>query len=118
MKKILTVLLLIASTIIYGQEEKNTFTKAESKITEIKYSLNSIKELEDIDWKELKAFFDTNKPTDKIALSFELDLQESKNNIKSAITISGETKNIDSLIIRAKKGVLSIIKISKNYQNK
>lgn len=119
MKKIVTVLVLICSIVVYGQKEKikeNISKTVTSKITEIKYVVNLVKELENIDWKEIKAVFDTNKPEEKIALSFELELQPSKNNLKSSIIISGETKNIDSLIIKAKKGVLAIIKISKKNQ--
>jgi hypothetical protein len=120
MKKTVTLLLLMCTIFVYGQEEQineHTSKTITSKITEIKYAVNSVKELEIIDWKEIKAVFDANKPEEKIALIFELALQPSKSNFKSSITISGETKNIDSLIIKAKKGVLSIIKISKNYQN-
>jgi predicted RNA-binding protein with EMAP domain len=121
MKKLLTILLFTASIFIYGQEEKmsvNILKDIEPKITSIKYSANSTKELENIDWKELKDLFDTNTPEEKIALSFAVDLKESKHNFKSSVTISGETKNIDSLITNAKKGVTAIIKISKKYQNK
>jgi len=121
MKKLLTILLLTASIFVYGQEEKmsiNILEDVERKVTSIKYSVNSATELENIDWKELKGLFDTNTPEEKIALSFEVDLKESKYKFKASITITGETKNIDSLLIKAKKGVASIIKISKNYQNK
>tara|TARA_R110001592_G_scaffold84828_3_gene250686 strand:+ start:110 stop:466 length:357 start_codon:yes stop_codon:yes gene_type:complete len=118
MKKLLTILFFTVTMFAHGQQDKNIVKEVESKITEMKYVANSVKELENIDWKKIKAVFDANKLEEKIALIFELELQQSKNNLKSSITISGETKNIDSLIIKAKKGVTSIIKISKKYKNK
>ena len=121
MKKLFTLLILLVSLITSAQEEdtKVAYFKNEvSKITSLKMTTNSIKDLETINWKDVKSIFEDNNPEEKIELSFELDLKESKNKFKSAVTVGGKTKEIDSLILKSKKYLKALIKISKNYENK
>ena len=121
MKKKLTLFLLTFSIFIYGQEEKTDatyFKDAVNKVTSLKFSSSSIKDLESIVWEDVKSIFDKNSPEEKVALSFEIDLKELKYKFKGSMMVSGPTKNLDSLIIRAKKTVKSLIRISKQYQNK
>lgn len=89
----------------------------DAKVTSVSYAVDSAQELESIDWKQLKSVFDLNDSEEVIEMSFGINYKKSKNKIKSSITISGETKNIDALIKRAKKGVNALIKISNKYQN-
>jgi hypothetical protein len=119
MKKLLTLLLLIASILVYGQQEKTAIEYSkniDAKVTSLKYSVNTTKDFETFDWSAIKSIFETNKPDEEIALIFEIDLKESKNKFKGSITVSGETKNIDSLIVKAKKNVKSLIKIFKKHE--
>ena len=88
----------------------------EVKITSVSYAVNTATELQNINWKEIKEVFSSNKETEKIELTFALNYPNSKFKIKSSIKVSGETRDIDSLIYRAKKGVKSIIKISNKYK--
>ena len=121
MKKILILFLLTFSIFIYGQEENKDatyFRDTVTKVTSLKFYASSIKDLESIVWEDVKSIFDKNSPEEKVALSFEIDLKESKNKFKGSLTVSGPIKNLDSLIIRAKKTVKSLIRISKGYQNK
>jgi len=123
MKKITTVVLLLFTSILLAQhknvEIKETINaNTDVKITSMSYSVDSAKQLENINWDEVKSIFEDNKPEEKIELSFELDLKESKNKFKSSVTIGGQTKEIDSLITKSKKLIKMIIKISKNYENK
>jgi hypothetical protein len=118
MKKILTLFLLTISIFISGQEEKKDatyFKDTGTKVTSLKFSYSSIKDLESIVWEDVKSGFDKNSPEEKVALSFEIDFKELKNKFKGFMTVSGQTKNLDSLIIRAKKTVKSLIRISKGY---
>jgi len=120
MKRVLTLLLLSASLFGFGQEEKTNveyFKNVAAKVTSLKYSSNSIKELETIDWKEIKSIFESHKEDEIITMSFEIDLKESKHKFKSEITVSGESKLIDSLIAQSKKRLKRMIKISKKYEN-
>lgn len=117
MKKLFTLFLLFISLLINAQDSKTkaTYAKDEvSKITSLSYSSTSIKDLEKINWNDIKTIFEGNKPDEKIALSFELDLKESKNKFKGKMEVSGETKNIDSLIFKSKKIIKKLIKIAKN----
>ena len=121
MKKILTLFLLTFSIFINGQEENTDatyFTDTVTKVTSLKFSSSLIKDLESIVWEDVKSIFDKNSPEEKVALSFEIDLKKSKNKFKGSLTVCGPTKNLDSLIISAKKTVKSLIRISKGYQNK
>jgi hypothetical protein len=95
-------------------------TKAANNV-ETAYSLNynvqSIKDLEAIDWSLAKDVFSTNKPEDVISLGMSLDLLESKAKFKGDIKISGKRSTIDSLIIKAKKLKRGLLKIAKSYNN-
>lgn len=118
MKKIYTLLFVLFSVLANAQVEKTKVAYSkniDSKVTSLKYTTGSITELESINWEDVKSIFETNTPEEKIELSFELDLPESKNKFKSSVTVGGQTKEIDSLITKSKKLIKSIIKISKNY---
>lgn len=115
MKKNIILFLLFSSFLLNAQQEKTDvsyFKNTEARITSLNYTSNSISELKSINWEDVKSIFNSNKPEEKIELSFEIDLKESKNKLKSSFKVTGETKNIDSLINIAKKGVNGLIKIS------
>lgn len=106
MKKLAIVLLLFSLTMSFAQTgskhvELDKLTKV--KVHAVSYTVDSRKKLEAIDWNSIKSLFEYNNETEIIKMSFGIDLRESKNNFKSSITVSGETKNIDSLLIKAKK---------------
>ncbi|TMM32346.1 hypothetical protein FDT66_02455 [Polaribacter aestuariivivens] len=120
MKKIITLLLFLTASVFYAQEitlENKKSLNSGVTVNSVSYMVDTIEELETIDWKNVKEVFESNKPEDIVEMSFGMDLKKSKYKFKSSIKVSGESKNIDSLIIKAKKGVKSIIKISKKYKN-
>lgn len=119
MKRLLTLLLLTCSVFIHAQKDKIdiTYLNTKLKTTTLKYATSSIKELSTIDWKDVKSACESNIKDENIKLIFELDLKESKNKFKGSVEVSGQTKNIDTLIIKSKKIVKGLIKISKKYQN-
>ncbi|WP_299669915.1 hypothetical protein [uncultured Polaribacter sp.] len=120
MKKFPVVFMFLFASIIFGQQEISTHKKITTsgvKVTSISYTVDNIEALKTIDWKHVKEAFEINKPKEIIEMTFGLDFKKSKNKFKSSFKVSGESKNIDSLIIKAKKGVKSIIKISKKHQN-
>jgi hypothetical protein len=101
---------------MHGQKEKTKFNSsenAETKVTSLKYSSNSIKDLETINWEDVKSIFESNKENEVIKMIFEIDLKESKNKFKSSINFSGATKELDSLIIRSKKMLHALIRIAR-----
>jgi hypothetical protein len=121
MNKLATLLFLIAVSMSSAQTASRTIElnkPTKSKVHSVSYTVDSVQELETIDWISIKEIFEDNKKTEIIKMSFGVNLKKSKINFKSAITVSGETKDIDSLIVKAKKAVNAIMKISKKYQNK
>lgn len=115
MKKFAFLLLIFTLTSSFAQKQ-SIESKKEFKVTSVSYTVNSLVELEKIDWTDVKEVFSSNKDEEKIEMSFGVDFKKSKSKFKSSVTVSGESKNIDSLIVRAKKAVKAIIKISKNYK--
>jgi hypothetical protein len=116
MRKLLILLSCSCSMLMFGQEGKTSIhydENAETKVTSLKYSSNSIKDLETIDFGDIKSIFSSNKEDEVIKIIFEIDLKESKNKFKSSITISGMTKELDSLIMRSKKRLNALIRIAK-----
>lgn len=116
MRKLLVLLLCTCSMFMHGQKEKTKFNSsenAETKVTSLKYSSNSIKDLETINWEDVKSIFESNKENEVIKMIFEIDLKESKNKFKSSINFSGATKELDSLIIRSKKMLHALIRIAR-----
>jgi hypothetical protein len=119
MRKLLILLLCSCSMLMFGQEGKAKIKyseNAETKVTSLKYSSNSIKDLETIDFDGIKSIFSSNKEDEVIKIIFEIDLKESKNKFKSSTTISGKTKELDSLIVRSKKMVKGLILFSNKYE--
>lgn len=119
MRKLLILLLCTCSMFMHGQEGKTKFNyseNAETKVTSLKYSSNSVKELETIDFDGIKSIFEANKKDEVIKIIFEIDLKESKNKFKSSIALSGPTKELDSLIIRSKKMLNALIRFVKRNE--
>lgn len=119
MRKLITLLLLFSFSVTLGQKENSSIIQEKStefKVTSISYMADSIEELETINWADIEEIFSNNEENENIELTFGVNLKKSKNKFKSSIKISGETKNLDSLIIRSKKGVNSLIKLSKKYK--
>ncbi|MHB0754706.1 hypothetical protein [Polaribacter sp. M15] len=125
MKKLTTVILLLCSTIVLAQHKKITLnesinTETDVKISSMTFTADTVKELESIDWNDVKAIFENNKDEELIKLSFGIDLKKSSNK-KVAITgkfsVEGKSENIDDLIIKSKKGINGLIKLYKKYEN-
>lgn len=116
MKFITTIFLLVLTFSAHGQN--NTIKVSDFKVTtSLSYVVNTSKELETINWNQIKEKFNNHHKDEFIELTFGLNQPNAKNNFKSSFKVSGDVKNIDSLIKQAKKGVKSIIKLSKKYKN-
>ena len=118
MKKLLVIGSLFILTNVFSQTKsilKDSISAV--KVTCVSYEVTSTEELNNIDWKSIKSLFKDNKEDDAIEMRFSLSLPDAKYKVKSAIKIGGVTKNIDSLIKNAKKGIQSILKIATKYKN-
>ena len=119
MKKILFITFLFTSLFMNAQDDimSKAIKKTESSVTSLKYTVNSTEDIETFKWDEVKSFFENNKADQVIELGFKIDLKESKNKFKGSFVVSGESKNIDSLTIKANKMLQGLIKISKKHEN-
>jgi len=115
MKKVLFIAVLLLTTLGYSQKKVKPiaeYNTTEANITALTFSVDSEQGLKSINWNDVKEIFENNtNPKQLLKLTVEVDLPKSKNKMKASITIQEETKNIDKLIIRAKKVVSGLIKI-------
>lgn len=126
MKKIITLLVALTSFIGFAQSknivlEDNYNYNSQVKITSLSYDVDSVTELEEIDWKEIKSIFNTNNEDVVIKLSFAINMKKQKNKkvkIAGKFSVEGKTDNIEELIKKSKKGVKGLIKVYNKYQNK
>jgi hypothetical protein len=126
MKKLITLLVALTSFIGFAQSknivlEDNYNYNSQVKITSLSYDVDSVTELEEIDWKEIKSIFNTNNEDDVIKLSFAINMKKQKNKkvkIAGKFSVEGKTDNIEELIKKSKKGVNGLIKVYNKYQNK
>jgi hypothetical protein len=125
MKKLATLLLLFSLSAFLAQNKSVAINESidlntNAKITSVSYNVNSIKELESIDWNEIKEIFETNKDEQIINLSFGIDLKKpshKKVTISGKFSVEGKTKDIDNLIEKSKKGIKGLVKMYKKYEN-
>lgn len=83
MKKLITLLVALTSFISFAQSknivlEDNYNYNSQVKITLLSYDVDSVTELEEIDWKEIKSIFNTNKEDDVVKLSFAINMDKRK----------------------------------------
>lgn len=125
MKKLTTVFLLLCTSLVFAQHKsiainESINTNTEVKVTSMSYKVDSVKELETINWDDVKSIFETNKDDEVIKLSFGIDLKKSENkkvSIAGKFSVEGKSKNIDDLIAKSKKGIRGLIKLQKKYEN-
>lgn len=115
MKKFLLLVAILASSFSFSQEQENK--EIHVKVSKMAFEANSAEELETINWERIKRVFSENTENENIEMSFTLSYPASKYKIKSSIKVGGQSRNIDSLILKSKKGIQSIIKLSKPYKN-
>lgn len=115
MKHLLTITALFLTLLTFSQEKdaiSKTIKETSATVHSIKYTVNSIKELQKINWDKTKEIFKKNKPEELISLAFEIDLPESKHKYKSSVEVGGKTEDLDSLIKIIEKAVKVMVKIT------
>ncbi len=118
MKKCIIIIFVFVAINISAQDSLDSIVKETNvKVTSVSYNVDSSDELKTINWTNIKELFHSNKEDETIEMNFSLNYPKSKYKIKSSIKVGGKSKDIDSLIIRAKKGIKAIIKISNKYKN-
>ncbi len=125
MKKIATLLLLFFTLTLVSQQKnieikEDVNTKTNTKVTSLSFNVDDVKELEKINWAEIKTIFDSNADDEIIKLSFGINKKKATHNkvkISGKFSVEGKTKDIDNLIKNLKKGIKGLIKIHNKYQN-
>ena len=78
MKKIATLLLLFFTLTLVSQQKnieikEDVNTKTNTKVTSLSFNVDDVKELEKINWAEIKTIFDSNADDEIIKLSFGIN---------------------------------------------
>lgn len=76
-------------------------TKPEVKMSSLIYTVDSVKELKEIDWKEVKKSFADKDEDEEITLGCKVkssDEESSKVDIKQSFIVTGKVKDLDKLI--------------------
>lgn len=126
MKNLATLVLLFFASITIGQHKsiainESVNSNTDVKVTSMSYTVDSVNELETINWEDVKTIFENNKDNETIKLSFAIKLQKPDNkkvSISGKFSVEGKSENIDDLIAKSKKGINGLIKLYKKYENK
>lgn len=107
MKKIITILLVCISGVIYSQENITTTEIKENNINSQPFSVDFVQELKSINWNDIKDVFNENTNKDKkIILGFNV-----KNNNIHSFEIKGSLSDLEGTIEIAKKVIQVIEKL-------
>lgn len=111
MKKLFVVLFVFTISINYAQKKADTQNNfLETKVTRLKFCVDTLEEFKRLNWKEVREIFSKNKKEDSISLGFELK-KKSKNKIHYSFTIKGKTEDVDGLILFSKRAIKILNKI-------
>lgn len=116
MKKILILSFLLFANIVFAQEKK---VISEVNFESIEISVDTLEELDTIDWQEMSDIFKKNKPESKISLKVTVkDIKKENYKGSFSITLGGESQKIDSLVTQLKEKVLKMKQLVINFNNK
>ncbi len=113
MKKILIAFAFLSVLNLNAQKESAKAEIIDNSITSLVFTVDSVEELETIDWKDVKDIFKNNNEKDSIKLGYRVRFNETKKNdheFKHSFEIKGKAGDIDESIKIAKK----VIKVISN----
>ncbi len=113
MKKIITILLICLSSIMYSQEDNTTAEIKETNVTTLIFSVDSVKELKSINWNDVKEIFNENtNKKEKVILGFKVKNNKKNSNLKykHSFQVEGELSDLSETI----KVVEKTIKVIEN----
>lgn len=120
MNKLILAICIFTSSFIFSQKEDNIpiFINTNS----LTISVDSATELETINWEDVKSVFNDNDPESEISLEIKMKTKEkSTDKIKTKLDYSfkssSKAKDVDSLIVRMKKGVNYINKLANKIKH-
>ncbi|WP_405609378.1 hypothetical protein [Polaribacter sp. Asnod1-A03] len=120
MNKIVLVICLFISSFIFSQTQDVNLNYINTNSVSV--SVDSPEELQTINWDDIKSAFKDNDPESEISFEIKLKTKEkSKKDAKVKYDYSfkstSKAKDVDSLIVRMKKGVNYINKLANKIKD-
>ncbi|CAM1340203.1 hypothetical protein [Tenacibaculum amylolyticum] len=114
MNKILLLLMLLVAAKLSGQEEVTTAEIHNRKIISLIYTVDSLDELNTIQWDNIKEIVKDNDKEDKIAIGCNVkdeNRKECEKKYKYKFVVRGKSEDIDHTITIAKRITKAIQKL-------
>ncbi|MGB5700993.1 hypothetical protein [Muriicola sp.] len=114
MKNTFFLLLLILSLNTMAQDNAKPAVTTDTFVTTLHITVNSIDELQEVNWADIRQIFAKNEPTSPIELGFSLSKKQVLTNFDLdafEFKISGKTDELESMILRTQKMIAAIEKI-------
>ena len=114
MKNIIIILFLLTANIILAQEDVTTAKFTESNITSLVYTVDSVEELNEIKWSDIKTMFDKNtNKNETIILGFKVknDTKNSTSKFKHSFKVEGKLEDLEGTIKITKKVIKLLQKL-------
>lgn len=111
MKHIVLIAAFLFNMQVFCQKQEPEYKTVNVNSLEVK--VDSIAEINTINWNDVKEAFKENNPESDIYLKVSFKKQKRKNiKMSYSYKVDGKAKEIDSLILKLKKGVKLFKKIS------
>jgi len=120
MKKLIICTCLLMSSWMFSQSKKTDVDTVVS-VNSLKFSADSVEELEAINWEDVREIIKENDP--ETSFSLEIQLNTSKKSTSKVTTnmsakVSDVSKNYELLIARAEKAIKAFKRMSNKIYNK
>lgn len=114
MQQYLLLLALFIITKLTGQEEVVTVQINDNNINSLVYTIDSVEELETINWDDIKEIFSENRGKDSITIGCRIKAKPLKDDCKKYVhsfRVKGTSEDIDGTINIAKRITKAIQKL-------
>jgi hypothetical protein len=113
MKIKLTLLFLLSLIIsqVSAQQEMSFSGQTDISVNALHFSVDSVEELQEIDWVEIRDLFRDNSPEEPIELGFSLKRQVKKETYTMdsfEFTLRGKSEEVESMISKTQKIIRSL----------
>ena len=118
MKAISSILIVTILLFSFGLNAQNKEEKTEVNINSVEITVDSVDELNSIDWDDLMSVFRENAPKDSIRMAIQLkDIKEFKTDSNGTkidnliVAVGGITEDLDELKNKLRKSTKAMIKV-------
>lgn len=121
-RNILFGIFILLAMAMNAQQGKDVVVETKSAVTKLNVETDNLNELVDFDWKIANDMFKSNDENQEIALAFSYtNKAENKSNPRIEnlkFKITGETKELNSLINQSKKMIERFAILHQKYEDK